>query len=497
MGRYVATNPVAQIDFSPLSRGIAGGASALADAYMEKNRRAHEAKLLAEKRAYEEEQRRQKILAEREVYSGLAQAKGLVTPQEQPRTFSQQMPGVSSLGGEAPQFDRVPHGLQAGEGVPTGVPRYALDMPAQMSPQLQTAPPPMTMLTAPDGARVAPTAAPAAPAAPSGAVTHKVESGESISKIGQKYGVPWQNIAAANNIPIAQAGNIQAGQELTIPGVEPEPTPEMTVPESTADAIREAPEGAGDIENLPIPASQVQREVLPLLADEELDTASAQRLSRDLGYLKGLIEKNDEKNKTKMELLRRTAASGKLLKTPDSVVDELADAGAIYKKGLDLLEGLSNPKIRDAVGILDTAFRKFIRFTGVDDIMGFNKEDAWAFLEQSKLDQRMRTFVWEVLKMMQGSRPSDFDMKSYEDALDVVKNIANPQVSFGIMKGFIENSTRKLGFLTQYYADHPRHQDTLLVEMFDGMKNDFRTQAANMQKRFDENFKARIGFEAD
>lgn len=56
---------------------------------------------------------------------------------------------------------------------------------------------------------------------PTGGGTHIVQPGESLSSIGEIYGVPWLLIAEANAIP--EPYIIQVGQELVIP-VAPVPT---------------------------------------------------------------------------------------------------------------------------------------------------------------------------------------------------------------------------------------------------------------------------------
>jgi LysM repeat protein len=64
------------------------------------------------------------------------------------------------------------------------------------------------------------TPSPSPSAAPTAGGTHVVEQGESLSTIGDLYGVPWLQIAQANNIPEPYV--IQVGQELIIPvGVPP------------------------------------------------------------------------------------------------------------------------------------------------------------------------------------------------------------------------------------------------------------------------------------
>ena len=47
--------------------------------------------------------------------------------------------------------------------------------------------------------------------------TYTVQSGDSLSKIGSKYGVSWQKIYDANRDKLDDPDKIQAGQELTIP----------------------------------------------------------------------------------------------------------------------------------------------------------------------------------------------------------------------------------------------------------------------------------------
>jgi len=47
--------------------------------------------------------------------------------------------------------------------------------------------------------------------------TYTVQSGDSLSKIGSKYGVSWQAIFDANRDKLDDPDKIQPGQELTIP----------------------------------------------------------------------------------------------------------------------------------------------------------------------------------------------------------------------------------------------------------------------------------------
>ncbi len=47
--------------------------------------------------------------------------------------------------------------------------------------------------------------------------TYTVQSGDSLSKIGQNYGVSWQQIFEANRDKIDDPDKIYPGQELTIP----------------------------------------------------------------------------------------------------------------------------------------------------------------------------------------------------------------------------------------------------------------------------------------
>jgi nucleoid-associated protein YgaU len=47
--------------------------------------------------------------------------------------------------------------------------------------------------------------------------TYTVQSGDSLSKIGSKYGVSWQNIFEANRDKLDDPDKIYPGQELNIP----------------------------------------------------------------------------------------------------------------------------------------------------------------------------------------------------------------------------------------------------------------------------------------
>ncbi len=51
----------------------------------------------------------------------------------------------------------------------------------------------------------------------SGGSSYTVQSGDSLSKIGSRYGVSWQKIFDANRDKLDDPDKIQPGQELTIP----------------------------------------------------------------------------------------------------------------------------------------------------------------------------------------------------------------------------------------------------------------------------------------
>ena len=51
-----------------------------------------------------------------------------------------------------------------------------------------------------------------------GGHTYTVESGDNLSKIGEKYGVTWQQIYEANQDILKDPDKIFPGQELKIPG---------------------------------------------------------------------------------------------------------------------------------------------------------------------------------------------------------------------------------------------------------------------------------------
>lgn len=51
-----------------------------------------------------------------------------------------------------------------------------------------------------------------------GGHTYTVESGDNLSKIGEKYGITWQQIFEANKDILSDPDKIYPGQELKIPG---------------------------------------------------------------------------------------------------------------------------------------------------------------------------------------------------------------------------------------------------------------------------------------
>lgn len=89
-----------------------------------------------------------------------------------------------------------------------------------------TSPPPTNSPTLQPSPTVLPTAEPTVEPTPtprpSGGGTHIVAPGESLSTIGELYGVPWQLIAEINDIP--EPYIIRVGQELIIPASGAQPS---------------------------------------------------------------------------------------------------------------------------------------------------------------------------------------------------------------------------------------------------------------------------------
>ncbi len=78
----------------------------------------------------------------------------------------------------------------------------------------------------------------AAAEAQSGTVTHIVQPGETLFRIGLRYGVDWRLIAQANGL---YGTLIYAGQELIIPGTQVIPDAPPPAPETPAPAPTDAP----------------------------------------------------------------------------------------------------------------------------------------------------------------------------------------------------------------------------------------------------------------
>ena len=63
----------------------------------------------------------------------------------------------------------------------------------------------------------APEASSSASAGAGGGSSYTVQAGDSLSKIGSRYGVSWQKIYEANRDKLDDPDKIHPGQELTIP----------------------------------------------------------------------------------------------------------------------------------------------------------------------------------------------------------------------------------------------------------------------------------------
>ena len=82
---------------------------------------------------------------------------------------------------------------------------------------------------------------------------HEVVSGDTLSKIGERYGVPYQEIADANNI--SNANNIRVGQKLKIPDTSQAPTTAPPVDNLAPVEYRVVETGAtgeGELKEIPV-----------------------------------------------------------------------------------------------------------------------------------------------------------------------------------------------------------------------------------------------------
>ncbi len=87
-----------------------------------------------------------------------------------------------------------------------------------------SATPTSTQVASPTAAPITPTSTPASTR--SSSFTYRVQAGDTLETIGQKFGVSWEAIAAANNITGATV--LQIGQELIIPSADSTPAPTAT-----------------------------------------------------------------------------------------------------------------------------------------------------------------------------------------------------------------------------------------------------------------------------
>lgn len=110
--------------------------------------------------------------------------------------------------------------------------------------------PTATSTTAPTASPVStPTPVPPTPTATTARITagamttYKVQSGDSFAAIGERFGIPWQAIVAANNLTANSM--LRPGQELLIPASgAPLPSTPTAVPKSTSTPLPPVPTAA-------------------------------------------------------------------------------------------------------------------------------------------------------------------------------------------------------------------------------------------------------------
>lgn len=171
--------------------------------------------------------------------------------------------------------------------VPTATPApTATETPPPTSPPTATVPPtptrrsnvratatatqpPPTATNAPTPTQPPPTATPAALAS-GGTTTYRIRSGDSLSSIGARFGIPWQSIAAANKL--TGSSRLQVGQELIIPlsgAVPPTATPTRR-PAATATTTPAATQPPAPVQLLPAPVLDNPGDQTPFQGDRTM-----------------------------------------------------------------------------------------------------------------------------------------------------------------------------------------------------------------------------------
>lgn len=100
---------------------------------------------------------------------------------------------------------------------PTSEPSPTLEPMATSTPMPTNTPTPEPTATATTLPTATPTAVPTQKPAPTGSTTYTVKPGDNLSSIGAKFGIAWQELAAANKLP--NGARLRIGQVLVIPAV--------------------------------------------------------------------------------------------------------------------------------------------------------------------------------------------------------------------------------------------------------------------------------------
>jgi hypothetical protein len=167
-------------------------------------------------------------------------------------------------------------------------------------------------------------------------------------------------------------------------------------------------------------------------------------ISQDIGYLQGLTgvgmgdklsfeEKQRLKAKYKTYAPQIIPADARKAKT--ATREMMTVAGEVFK-------ALDDPVIGELAGKADQYLEGLGRLFGKgwtkDELEQDKAYEEWReTAESAKLSTRSTTLVWKILRAIQGSRPSDFDMQVYEKTLKVVSQIRNPILAAETLASFI------------------------------------------------------------
>lgn len=189
-----------------------------------------------------------------------------------------------------------------------------------------------------------------------------------------------------------------------------------------------------------------------IVMPSETPSADLYDIQQSEGYLRQKLAEKAlaEEYQQELDKIAARPQAERPVQPPSLATDQqnqILTSAALLRDGMEFLD-IARDLGPGGIGKIDVALGKLERFfTGEgDDFFKYaTQADVDNAIKDAKLNLKQQQFVHKMVKMMQGSRPSDFDVKVYRDLYDTITRSRSPQLVISVMtdalNGVAENAS--------------------------------------------------------